>query len=68
VLERIDVPGLWILGAQDRSIPTRETAGILEELAGAGKPYRWVVHPNAGHSLEGVDVTAEAVAFLESQR
>jgi pimeloyl-ACP methyl ester carboxylesterase len=68
VLQRIDVPGYWILGAQDRSIPTRETVAILEELAAAGKPYRWNVHPNAGHSLQGVDVTTEALAFLQTQR
>jgi pimeloyl-ACP methyl ester carboxylesterase len=68
VLERLDVPGFWILGAQDRSIPTRETVAILEHLAQTGKPYRWVVHPGAGHSLEGVDVTAEVLAFLASQR
>jgi uncharacterized protein len=67
-LERVDVPGFWILGAQDRSIPTRETVAILEQLAGAGKPYRWVVHPNAGHALEGVDVTAEVLAFLDTRR
>jgi dienelactone hydrolase len=68
VLERVSAPGLWILGAQDRSIPTRETVAILARLAAAGKPYRWTVHPGAGHSLAGVDVAAEVLAYLDSQR
>jgi uncharacterized protein len=68
VLERLDVPGFWILGGQDRSIPTRETVAILEQLAAAGKPYRWVVHPSAGHALEGVDVPTEVLTFLDARR
>jgi hypothetical protein len=67
-LERLDVAGFWILGGQDRSIPTRETVAILRELAAAGRPFRWVVHEQAGHSLGGVDVLAEVVEFLDGER
>jgi uncharacterized protein len=50
-LESLTTPGLWLLGGQDRSIPTRETVAILRALSAAGKPYRWVVYEQAGHGL-----------------
>jgi len=65
-LERLDVPGLWLLGAQDRSIPTRETVAILDELRRAGRPYRWVVYPDSGHFIPPDDYIPEAVAFARS--
>ena len=67
-LERLDVPGLWLLGAQDRSIPTRETVAILDELSGAGRPYRWIVYPDAGHFIPPDDYLGEAAAFARSFR
>lgn len=67
-LERLNVPGLWLLGAQDRSIPTRETVAILDELARSGRPYRWVVYPNAGHFIPPDDYLAEVAAFAGSFR
>jgi dienelactone hydrolase len=67
-LRRLDVEGFWILGAEDRSIPVRETVAILEDLQAAGRPYRWVVHGGAGHSLDGVDVASEVLAYLDSRR
>jgi pimeloyl-ACP methyl ester carboxylesterase len=67
-LERLDVPGLWLLGGQDRSIPTRETVAILEELSRAGRPYRWMVYPDSGHFIPPDDYIPEAVAFARSFR
>lgn len=67
-LERLDVPGLWLLGAQDRSIPTRETVAILDELARAGRPYRRVVYPGSGHFIPLDDYDDEAIAFARSFR
>jgi pimeloyl-ACP methyl ester carboxylesterase len=67
-LERINVPGLWLLGAQDRSIPTRETVAVLEDLSRAGRPYRWIVYPNAGHFIPHDDYVGEAAAFARSMR
>lgn len=38
VLESLDLPGLWLLGENDRSIPTPATVAILDELGhGAGR-------------------------------
>jgi uncharacterized protein len=67
-LERLNVPGLWLLGAQDRSIPTRETVAVLDELSRAGRPYRWVVYPNSGHFIPPDDYDDEAIAFARSFR
>lgn len=51
-LAAIDVPGLWLLGANDNSIPTRKSARTLDSLrASAGKRYAWVEFPEAGHLL-----------------
>jgi len=53
VLETLDVPGLWLLGDADRSIPTVETVAILDALIARGRPFSRVVYPGAGHSLNG---------------
>ena len=51
VLESLDVPGLWLLGGVDRSIPTPATVAILEQLIARGKPYSYVVYPTVGHTF-----------------
>ena len=51
VLERLSVPGLWLLGGEDRSIPTPATVAILDQLIAAGRPYEHVVFAGAGHDL-----------------
>ena len=51
VLESLNVPGLWLLGGEDRSIPTPATVAILEGLIASGKPYAHVVFPGVGHNL-----------------
>jgi len=51
VLELLDVPGLWLLGGVDRSIPTPATVAILEQLIASGKPYSHVVYPTVGHTF-----------------
>jgi pimeloyl-ACP methyl ester carboxylesterase len=53
VLEGLDVPGLWLLGGADRSIPTPATVAILDQLIAAGRPYAHVVFPGFGHNLGG---------------
>jgi uncharacterized protein len=51
VLESLDVPGLWLLGGEDRSIPTPATVAILDQLIASGRPYTYIVYPGKGHSL-----------------
>jgi pimeloyl-ACP methyl ester carboxylesterase len=67
-LEALDTPGLWILGAEDRSIPTRETVAVLQELARSGRPYRWIVYEQVGHNLGGRNVVPDVMEFLGTLR
>jgi len=67
-LERLNVPGLWFLGAQDRSIPTRETVAILSELRTAGHAYRWRVFDSYGHFIPQDEYVSEAAAFAAGFR
>jgi pimeloyl-ACP methyl ester carboxylesterase len=59
VLESLDVPGLWLLGGEDRSIPTPATVAILDELIASGRPYTHVVFPGYGHNLSGAPTWPE---------
>lgn len=52
-LEQMRVPGLWLFGEEDRIIPARISAAILNEIAvRLDKPFTGVVFPNVGHSLQ----------------
>jgi uncharacterized protein len=64
VLEKLNVPGLWLLGGEDRSIPTLATVAILEQLIAAGRPYEHVVFPGQGHSLLGASIWPEIDRWL----
>ena len=64
VLQSIDVPGLWLLGDNDRSIPIPVTVGILRELASGGKPFAHVVFPGVGHDLAGAPFWDEIDRWL----
>jgi uncharacterized protein len=65
VLESIDVAGLWLLGGEDRSIPTPATVEILDGLIASGKPYTHVVFPGFGHNLGGAPFWPEIDRWLE---
>jgi L-ascorbate metabolism protein UlaG (beta-lactamase superfamily) len=56
VLESLDVPGLWLLGDSDRSIPTPATVAIIDDLAARGRPFARVVFRDGGHNLSGAAV------------
>jgi pimeloyl-ACP methyl ester carboxylesterase len=64
VLESLNVPGLWLLGGEDRSIPTPATAAILDELIASGKPYSHVVFPGFGHNLDAAKTWPEIDGWL----
>jgi pimeloyl-ACP methyl ester carboxylesterase len=72
-LETLSVPGLWLLGDADRSIPTPQTVAVLESLRASGRPYRWIVYPGASHGMRdasggSVDFMSDVLAFLASFR
>jgi uncharacterized protein len=64
VLEALNVPGLWLLGGEDRSIPTPATVEILDQLIASGKPYARVVFPGFGHNLFGAPYWPEIDKWL----
>jgi pimeloyl-ACP methyl ester carboxylesterase len=68
VLETLDVPGLWLLGGQDRSIPTPTTVAILDELTSKGRPFSRVVFPDHGHDLSGAPLWDEIDRWLSRTR
>jgi dienelactone hydrolase len=45
------VPSLWILGAEDSSMPTGWTIDELETLQEAGRPVEIEVFPGAEHGI-----------------
>jgi dienelactone hydrolase len=51
VLRRLDVPQLWLLGAEDRDAPSAETARRLRMLAARGRPISVAIFPRAEHGL-----------------
>jgi pimeloyl-ACP methyl ester carboxylesterase len=51
VLTNLDVPQLWLLGAQDRDAPSAETIRRLAALRKSGRPIKTVVFPNADHGI-----------------
>jgi dienelactone hydrolase len=61
-LEKIEIPGLWILGGSDSSIPTPETIAILETLVDAGKPYTITLYPDGNHNMMDI-VTGERINY-----
>lgn len=64
VLEKLDVPGLWLLGGEDRSIPTPATVAILDGLIASGHPFARVVFPGLGHDLSGAPIWDEIDRWL----
>jgi hypothetical protein len=64
VLDALDVPGLWLLGDSDRSIPIPATLAILDELASRRKPFERAVFPGAGHDLAGAPFWDEIDRWL----
>ncbi len=51
VLQTLNVPGLWLLGQADESIPERNTAAILKGLIAKGRPFEVVEYAGANHGL-----------------
>jgi pimeloyl-ACP methyl ester carboxylesterase len=52
VISQMSGPGVWLYGARDQSIPSEESATILERMKSSqGKDFTIVMFPNAGHGL-----------------
>lgn len=56
-LARVRQPTLWVFGAKDRSNPSTLDLASVKQLAARGKPFRWMLLPNADH--EFIDATTK---------
>jgi dipeptidyl aminopeptidase/acylaminoacyl peptidase len=73
-LQKLDVPGLWLLGAQDNSVPIPLTIETLDSLiTDHGKDFSYIVYANKGHGWTDVDtgqiypVLYDALNWLEEK-
>ncbi len=51
ILEKLDIPMLWVLGGKDIEAPNEITVAELERLRAAGKPIDLEIFPNADHGI-----------------
>src|SRR4029077_12262699 len=59
VLRNLDVPQLWILGADDTDAPSAETVHRLRALAAEGKPIVTAVFPRTDHGIYEYETKAD---------
>jgi dienelactone hydrolase len=64
VLQGLATPTLWLLGGQDRLVPTRECVKILTRLRSLGARTTFVVYPEAQHGLQSEDFWPDIDRFL----
>jgi dienelactone hydrolase len=63
-LRTLPTPTLWLLGGQDRLVPTRECERVLVQLRAEGRPVESVVFSEAGHGLPGASFWPAIDSFL----
>jgi dienelactone hydrolase len=51
LLERTDIPMLWLLGGDDVEAPNEVTIAFLKHLEAEGKPVRSILYPGADHGI-----------------
>lgn len=51
VLEKLDIPMLWLIGGDDIEAPNEVTIATIEQLQARGKPFEMVVYPGADHGI-----------------
>jgi pimeloyl-ACP methyl ester carboxylesterase len=49
-LAQLDIPGLWIFGGNDGSIPVDLSIRGLKKLRSSGRPYNYVLFSGLGHN------------------
>ena len=51
VVEKLDIPMLWVLGGNDLEAPNEVTIAELQRLKAAGKPIDFEIFPTADHGI-----------------
>ncbi|UTW60302.1 alpha/beta hydrolase [Kordiimonas sp. SCSIO 12603] len=49
-LAHLNIPGLWVFGEQDGSVPIDLSVSRLKKLIHTGKPYEYALFSNLGHN------------------
>jgi uncharacterized protein len=51
ILEKLDIPMLWLIGGDDIEAPNEVTIATIDQLAARGKPFEMMVYPGADHGI-----------------
>jgi pimeloyl-ACP methyl ester carboxylesterase len=62
-LRALDIPTLWLLGDEDRLVPTRDCVRILTGLRTAGARSEFIVYAGEGHGVLGANYWPDIDAF-----
>lgn len=63
-LRKLSIPGLWLYGGRDGSVPARLSIERLDALRLSGKPFEHRLFPGAGHQLPFDDALAASLNWL----
>jgi pimeloyl-ACP methyl ester carboxylesterase len=65
-LQRLSIPGLWLYGGRDVSVPTSLSMERLQALAASGKPFEYIMFPESGHNLRDADAIPATMEWLRN--
>lgn len=51
ILEKLNIPMLWLIGGDDVEAPNEVTIATIQQLQAHGKPFELVVYPGADHGI-----------------
>ncbi len=65
-LQKLFIPGLWLYGGSDVSIPTGLSIERLQALTASGKPFEYRMFPEAAHNLSEADALPVMVEWIRN--
>lgn len=65
ILENLDIPMLYLLGAEDPASPRQENIVATEALRAEGADVEFVVYPDGEHLLPGIDFWPDVAAWFQ---
>jgi uncharacterized protein len=63
-LRTLSIPGLWLYGSRDVSVPVGMSIERLEALTASGKPFKYVIFPGSGHELPFLQALSVSTEWL----
>jgi pimeloyl-ACP methyl ester carboxylesterase len=64
-LARVSIPGLWLFGRQDLSVPVSLSIERLDSLKSSGKRFFHTEFAGAGHQLPFTDALSASIEWLQ---